>query len=294
VITVALALVLAANAAPPPATDLPTLAAEVARLQHELREQKQLLLQLMQVDQQRYDMLLQIIRSQQGGQPTAMPAIPSLPGLPRPDQPAGSPAAAAEKAIKESGSSGTVSGKVSRLPKDAGEVYVYLDGSGQRVRGKALEIKQKDKQFAPRVAVVPMGTKLSFPNYDAVFHNVFSRSPGNAFDLGGIKAGEKPGSVVVSQPGHVEIFCNIHSKMRADILVVPSNTYAKVRPDGSFELSSVPIGSRKLVLWGPNIKPASQRVDVTPAGASVSFAAEAAPVRPHTNKVGQPYGSYDE
>ncbi|HXU81659.1 MAG TPA: hypothetical protein VN914_09700, partial [Polyangia bacterium] len=239
-ITAALALVLAANAAAAP-PDLATLQAEVTRLQQEMREQKQLLLQLMQVDQQRYDMLLQIIRSQQGGGAPPVGAIPSMPSMPAaPTTIPANPTEAAEKVIK--GTSGTISGKV-RLPKDAGEVYVYVDGArGTPVRGKVFEIKQKEKQFVPRVGVVPVGTRLSFPNMDAVFHNVFSKSPGNAFDLGGIKAGEKPGSVVVSQAGHVEIFCNIHSKMRADVLVVPSGYYARVKSDGSFELPSVPIG----------------------------------------------------
>ena len=294
-ITVALALVLAAAAAPSSTPEVAALQADVARLQQEMREQKQLLLQLMQVDQQRYDMLLQIIRSSSGQPIGAIPAIPSMPAVPsKPSDTPGSVGEAAEKAIRGAGSSGTVSGKV-RLPHDAGDAYVYLEGTrSSPVRGKVLEVKQKDKQFAPRVAVVPVGTRLSFPNLDAVFHNVFSRSPGNAFDLGGIKAGEKPGSVVVSQPGHVEIFCNIHSKMRADILVVPSAHYAKVRPDGSFELPSVPIGTRKLVLWGPSLKAASQRVDVTPNGVNVSFAAELEPTRPHMRKDGQPYGSYDE
>jgi plastocyanin len=292
-ITVALALVLAANA-----PDLSTLQADVARLQQELRDQKQLLLQLMQVDQQRYDMLLQIIRSGQPGQSTAgVPAMPSLPSA-APARPTEarpeSPGDAAEKVIRNTGTTGTISGKI-RLPKDAGEAYVYVDAlRGPSGRGKVFQIKQQDKQFSPQVAVVPVGTRLSFPNFDALFHNVFSRSPGNAFDLGGIKAGEKPGSVVVSQPGHVEIFCNMHSKMRADVLVVPNAYYAKVRPDGSFELPSVPIGTRKLVLWGPNLKPSAQRVDVTPGGASVSFGAESNPVKPHTNRFGQPYGSYDE
>src|SRR5205814_236879 len=214
-ITAALVLVLAANAAAPGGPDLATLQAEVARLQQEMREQKSLLLQLMQVDQQRYDMLLQIIRSSQGGPPVgALPSVPTLPGTApaQPVPPASSDAA--EKIVKAA--SGTISGRV-RLPKDAGDVYVYVDGArGSPARGKVFEIKQKEKQFLPKVAVVPVGTRLSFPNMDAVFHNVFSKSPGNAFDLGGIKAGEKPGSVVVSQPGHVEIFCNIHSKMRAD------------------------------------------------------------------------------
>jgi plastocyanin len=288
----------AANAAPPgTAPDLAALQAEMARLQQELREQKQLLLQLMQVDQQRYDMLLQIIRSGQGGQAAgSLPNVPSLSGAgQKPSEGARpeAPGSAAEKAIRGAGA-GTISGRV-RWPKDAGEAYVYVEGvRGPGGRGKTVEIKQKDKQFAPRVAVVPVGTRLSFPNMDAVFHNVFSRSAGNAFDLGGIKSGEKPGSVVVSQPGHVEIFCNIHSKMKADVLVVPNAYYAKVRSDGSFEIPSVPIGSRKLVLWGPSLKTASQRVDVTPGGASATFAPELEANRPHTNKFGQPYGSYDE
>jgi plastocyanin len=286
-ITVALAVVLAAGT--PATADVSALQSDVARLQQELREQKQLLLQFMQVDQQRYDMLLQIIRTSSGqaGMAPALPAVPGLPAAPR------SPEPAAEKALKQVASSGTITGRV-HLPTDT-EAYVYVEGTrGSSGRGKVLQIQQKDKQFAPRVAVVAVGTRLSFPNMDAVFHNVFSRSPGNAFDLGGIKAGEKPGSVVVSQPGHVEIFCNIHSKMRADVLVVPSGHYTKVRPDGSFELPGVPIGSRKLVLWSPSLKPASQRVEVTPDGASVNFAAELEPARPHTNKFGQPYGSYDE
>jgi plastocyanin len=293
-ITVAVALLLAANAVTPGTTDVTQLQADVARLQQELREQKQLLLQFMQVDQQRYDMLLQIIRSSQPSQPPAVGATPSMPmpGLPKPGE-AGSATDAAAKAIKESGASGTISGRV-RLPRESGEAYVYVEGTrGPSGRGKVFEIKQQDKQFSPRVAVVPVGTRLSFPNFDAVYHNVFSRTPGNAFDLGGIKAGAKPGSVVVSQPGHVEIFCNIHSKMRADVLVVPSGYYAKVRADGSFEIPSVPIGSRKLVLWGPALKPASQRVDVSPGGTNVTFAPELAPEQPHTKKDGQPYGSYE-
>jgi plastocyanin len=290
-ITAALVMMLAANA--PATTDVAALQADVVRLQQELREQKQLLLQLMQVDQQRYDMLLQIIRTNAAGGPLPVSGMPALPGAP-PPKPSESTSEAAEKAIKQTATSGTITGHV-RLPANAGDTYVYVEGTrGASGRGKVLQIEQKDKQFVPRVAVVAVGTRLSFPNLDAVYHNVFSRSAGNAFDLGGIKAGEKPGSVVVSQPGHVEIFCNIHSKMRADVLVVPSGHYAKVRPDGSFELPGVPIGSRKVVLWSPTLKPTSQRVDVTPDGASLTLAPELEPARPHTNKFGQPYGSYDE
>src|SRR4051812_26936569 len=134
-ITVALAVVLAANV--PATTDVSALQADVARLQQELREQKQLLLQFMQVDQQRYDMLLQIIRTTSGqvGAAPALPAVPGLPAAPKLPEPGGE----AEKALKQAGTSGTVTGRV-RLPHDVADAYVYVEGTrGASGRGKVLQ-----------------------------------------------------------------------------------------------------------------------------------------------------------
>ena len=175
-----------------------------------------------------------------------------------------------------------------------GEAYVYVDGMRSSARGHTVEIKQRDKQFAPRVLVVPLGTKLLFPNQDTVIHNVFSTAPGNAFDLGSVKGGETSPPIVLLKPGPVEIFCNIHSKMRADVLVVPNSHWTRVAADGSFSLPGVPTGTRKVVLWSPALKSVSQPVEVTSRGGSVTFASEATTVRPHLNKRGQAYGSYDE
>ena len=72
--------------------------------------------------------------------------------------------------------------------------------------------------------------------------------------------------MVLLKPGPVEIFCNIHSKMRADVLVVPNSHWTRVAADGSFSLSGVPVGTRKIVLWSPTLKPVSQQVDVTAEG----------------------------
>ena len=133
-----------------------------------------------------------------------------------------------------------------------GEAYVYLDGPRSSARGHTVQIRQRDKQFTPRVAVVPIGTKLLFPNQDTVIHNVFSTAAGNAFDLGSVKGGETSSPVVLLKPGPVEIFCNIHSKMRADVLVVPNSHWTRVAADGSFQLTGVPVGTRKIVLVEPD------------------------------------------
>jgi plastocyanin len=287
------------------ANDLARLSADVNRLKQEMRDQRQLILQLMQMDQQRYDVLLRYL---QAGPPSPGAGLPGLPRLPPIAGPAGveSPSGAAPPGgaapavgAKETGAAprevGTVSGRVRTNGPLPAELYVYLDGPrGAPVHNHTVEIKQKDKQFSPRVTVVPLGTRLIFPNVDTVIHNVFSDSPGNAFDLGSVKTGERSAPVVLLKPGHIEIFCNIHSKMRADVLVVPNGHWTRVAADGSFQIAGVPTGVRRVAVWGPSVKPAVQEVEVTAKGATVAFAPESTAAQPHMNKRGQAYGSYDD
>jgi hypothetical protein len=81
-------------------------------------------------------------------------------------------------------------------------------------------------------------------------------------------------------------------------LVVPNAHWAKVAADGTFEIPEVPLGKRKLVLWGPGMRSLSEAVDVTPKGGTVTFGASGssgskAGAKPHLNKAGQAYGSAD-
>ena len=41
----------------------------------------------------------------------------------------------------------------------------------------------KGKEFTPHVVVVPVGGTVEFPNEDPIFHNAFSVSGENRFDL---------------------------------------------------------------------------------------------------------------
>ena len=142
--------------------------------------------------------------------------------------------------------------------------------------------------------MVQAGTSVSFPNFDKIYHNVFSTSPHNAFDLGSYSAEDKPRAVTLASPGVVEVFCNMHQKMNANILVLPNGVFTKVRPDGTFRLENLPVGQRWLTAWGPQVKPSRHRVEVTQSGAQVSFVLEHEEPRAHANKLGQAYGSYRE
>ena len=51
-------------------------------------------------------------------------------------------------------------------------------------------VLQRGKQFIPRVLAVPVGSTVHFRNDDEVFHNVFSLTRPNDFDLGLYRSGE--------------------------------------------------------------------------------------------------------
>src|SRR5262249_34596412 len=117
---------------------------------------------------------------------------------------------------KKVGGKGTIVGKIRGGDGDA---YVYLEDISAP-GGGAASIKQEGREFVPRVLAVQKGTRVSFPNRDAIFHNVFSVTPDSSFDLGSYKQGESR-SVTLTKPGVVNVYCNMHPNMAAYILVTP-------------------------------------------------------------------------
>jgi plastocyanin len=266
--------------------------ADYQKLEQELRDQRQLILQLMQNEQQRYDLLLKLI--QQGGNAAQLPPAAATKLAPFDAQLRPAAAVADVGGRPRPTGFGSVTGTVKVAGGEGGPVYVYVRNvSGAPAKGHSLEIKQEGKQFIPGHAVVQTGTTITFPNLDGIFHNVFSNSSGNAFDLGTYRSGDTPRTVTMTRPGVVDVQCNIHEQMRARVLVVPSGHFTKVRPDGSFRLDGVPAGRRKLVAWGPNLKPAQHTVDVVTGGVQANFALQVTESKVLPNKIGQAFGSYE-
>lgn len=157
-------------------------------------------------------------------------------------------------------------GAVVSLGKDAEEdplafersrVVLYLEaaspsGANPETTGKAktatLTMQQLNRRFAPDLLVVPVGTTVSFPNMDPIFHNIFSLSKPKAFDLGSYDKGETR-SVLFSNPGVVYVYCHLHPNMEATIVVTPNRWYARSDPSGQFRIPDVPPGKYTLVAW---------------------------------------------
>lgn len=109
-------------------------------------------------------------------------------------------------------------------------------------------LNQAGARFQPDLIVVPVGSTVEFPNSDPIFHNVFSLSKVQPFDLGYYSQGQSR-TVKFNHPGVVQVYCHIHANMYAAIVVTRSPWFQKPSPDGSFSFSNVPAGRYRLTAW---------------------------------------------
>lgn len=73
-------------------------------------------------------------------------------------------------------------------------------------------VAQKDKQFSIEKLSIKVGDTVKFLNSDPFFHNIFSLSDTQMFDLGSFPEGEHK-SVTFEEAGEVEVECAIHPEM---------------------------------------------------------------------------------
>lgn len=171
---------------------------------------------------------------------------------------------------------GQLSGSAMRadapVPSDTtyGVAYVADVGTAGDAEPEPLLLDQKGQRFIPRILAVVAGEAVDFRNSDNVYHNVFSYSPPKRFDLGRYPRGRSK-RLVFPKPGLIQVFCDIHSDMRADIVVVPSRRYAYVNADGRFRIEGVPAGKHTLVVWLPRRGERRGEVEV-PSASPAEFA----------------------
>lgn len=130
---------------------------------------------------------------------------------------------------------------------------VYLEGAAKPASSsepaRPIELSQKDYQFSRSVLPVQVGARVSFPNLDDDYHNVFSYSKPKRFDLGRYRKDEEAASVVFDKPGVVKLFCEIHEHMRATILVLDTPYFTRTDASGAFKLENLPAGKFTLKVW---------------------------------------------
>jgi hypothetical protein len=139
---------------------------------------------------------------------------------------------------------------------DVQPVVVYLEPLDGRApplpAGPRPTVHQRNARFAPRFLAVAAGQSVDMPNDDAIYHNVFSYSKPNDFDLGLYPSGHSR-TVTLRHPGAVKLYCSIHESMTGAIFVAPSPWFAVVGADGRFAIPGVPAGRYAFATWSERL-----------------------------------------
>jgi plastocyanin len=144
-----------------------------------------------------------------------------------------------------------VAGSATFKDKPLADAVVWVDAPDSRQDpGPEVILDQRNLSFSPHVLAVRVGTTVSFPNHDRVFHDVFSFRDGKRFELGLYPVGAIK-HVPFDRAGLSRVFCNIHPGMAAYIIVVDTSHFAVTDRDGNFSLPNVPAGTYPYHAWRP-------------------------------------------
>ena len=146
---------------------------------------------------------------------------------------------------------------------------------------------QRNREFNPHVMAISVGSTVAFPNFDNIFHNVFSTSPLGAFDLGIYKTGEAR-EFTFQKEGIIRLGCNLHANMAGYLVVVAAPAYVVTDDQGTFKFNRLAPGKYKLKAWSERSKtPITQDVTIKAGANTVNIGvAGDAPQGPTPDKFG--------
>ncbi len=224
--------------------DVARLQADVDRLKQEVRDQRQLILQLMQAEQQRYDIVLKYLQAGGGARRLRRSRRP------RRRRPCCRRAGARERGRRRAPAARRAAGASRRRSPGTCARNGQRDRRGVRLRRRrALEpgprAHRRDQAAGQAVRAARGGGAARDPRSSSPTRTRSSTTcsrprPATRSISARSRGARRRPPVTLLKPGPVEIFCNIHSKMRADILVVPNAHWTRVSSDGSFSLVGRP------------------------------------------------------
>jgi hemoglobin len=163
----------------------------------------------------------------------------------------------------------TVEGK----PLDGVGLVMLYPASGRYTKRTAKKriMEQRRKTFLPHLLAVPPGSTVAFPNFDDFYHNVFSLSATQPFDIGSYKDGQSR-DMRFDKPGLVRLGCNVHAKMAAFIFVIDAPNYVPVDGAQQFRFRSLAPGKYKARVWSErSSEPSEQEISIHDGVNTINF-----------------------
>jgi hypothetical protein len=120
--------------------------------------------------------------------------------------------------------------------------------------GKAMDLpvsrrflNQKSCRYEPHILLVPVQATLTVRSGDPILHTV-QMSGSAEYNLPFTSEGQEI-TRTMTREGTVNLRCNVHVWMNAEMIVARHPYYAVTDQDGNFELTQVPPGNYEIVAW---------------------------------------------
>jgi plastocyanin len=160
------------------------------------------------------------------------------------------------------GNSASVIGKVRGAGPGAAIVLTPADGHEIAPPAAPKIMDQSGYEFLPALLLAQQGQTVQFRNSEDVLHNVrvtevATETP--VFNVATIAFGSY--DYKFERPGFYTVTCDIHSTMRADILISPTPYTAKTDAGGGFAIDNVPAGIYTVTLYAGGA-PTTKSVEV--------------------------------
>lgn len=164
--------------------------------------------------------------------------------------------------LSKKGGSGSIA-----ITDEAQQVVVFILETKKKTppAKKNPLMSQKKRTFIPHVLPILAGSEVDFPNYDKIYHAVYSDSSAKKIELPEYANGDSR-TVTFNKEGIVELFCGIHTNMNAYILVLQNPFFTMPDASHKYEINDVPPGEYTLKAWHPRLDTVEKKITVPASG----------------------------
>ena len=147
-------------------------------------------------------------------------------------------------------------------------------GLPRKTGAKPIQIDQQKCIFIPHVLLVPAGVEFEVLNSDPLLHSFHTIGAHNKeLNIIQTKTKRRRLPLTFPEPDTIEVVCDVHSWMKAWIIVTEHPYYALTDADGQFRLENVPEGTYRIKAWHEELGtlPVQEVMVTTNQDANVDF-----------------------